>query len=67
MFKILNNANTEEIAVITAVIETLNKKDIKKEENTSYWDSSSKKNQCERHSWKSKFISNWEFSNRSYK
>ena len=66
MFKILNDANSEEIAIITAVIDILNKKTHKEEKIINYWDSSSKKNQCERHSWKNKAISNWESSNRSY-
>ncbi|MFN8578374.1 MAG: hypothetical protein U0354_16160 [Candidatus Sericytochromatia bacterium] len=65
MFKILNNANNEEIAIITAYIESLNK--IKQQEKiVNYWDSSSKKSNCERHTWKNKTISNWESSNKSY-
>lgn len=66
MFKILNEASSEEIAIITAVVEVLNNKDIKKEISISHWAQSSKNNICQRTLWKQGQISNWEKSSRVY-
>lgn len=65
MFKILNQANQEEIAIISAIVDSLNNKE-KDDKIINYWDSSSKKSSCERHTWKNKSISNWESSNKAY-
>lgn len=66
MFKILNEASPEEIAIITAVVEVLNNKDIKEEKIINHWEYSSKNNICQRNLWKQSQISNWEKSSRVY-
>lgn len=66
MFKILNQASEEEIAVITAVVDSLNKSEDKSEININYWESSSRKNTCERNTWKNKSLSNWQSGFRAY-
>lgn len=66
MFKILNNATPEEIAIITAVVDTINSKNDKKVKSINDWDYSSKNSNYLRTLWKSKNLSNWEKSNRVY-
>lgn len=66
MFKILNQATDQEIAIITAVIDSLKNKSIETKKEINHWQLSAKINICEKDTWKSKTFSTWQSESKKF-
>lgn len=66
MFKILNQANDQEIAIITAVIDNLKNKNQETKKEIDHWKLSAKTNICEKDTWKSSTFSTWQSESKKF-
>ena len=66
MFKILNQATDQEIAIITAVIDSLKNKSQETKKSIDHWQLSSRTSVCEKDNWKSKSFSTWQSESKKF-